>query len=559
MSGHRMKTGGCAKRKGGVKPPLELRGGCAKRKGGVKPRGSRGACRAGAALSMSLSLWVAACSDELPPLPEAVVIVDTDAPVPHLVDRLRVDFFDERGVWIETREIPRREAADWPASFSVYGKSPDEARSVVVRLRAFRDGAVRDYRGERFMERPGKDPPGERVGWPEPTKGEGPRLVEDGLDVTPASEPIPELAIDRLVRIDLSPGVKATYRITLSGACFGTMADLDGAGRTCVDEENERVDVVSSSPATDEEIAAPSVVGAMAGQAPCEVSPRAGSYGPDGSPMYDEEVCVPGGVFVLGNKDVSGILSFSYPSVPERVARMSPFLVDRYEVTVGRWRRAEAEGFEPPYEPVANDGPLPTGGPPSFPDSCTYSTEPLSPSREALPVNCLGWDEARAFCRFHGGDLLTEAQWELVASATGDEGETLYPWGDDPPSCEGQIYGRPEWPLTDVCEDVGYGPAPPGTGLDDVTPLGVHDMGGSVSEWVLDAPEPYDARCWASLGLVDPACVEDDADHREYRGSGWSVGAFEMLSSVRPARAPVTRLFPHVGLRCARPALGGSR
>lgn len=515
----------------------------------------KGQWRPSAALSIAW-LWGAGCSDELPPLPEAVVVVDTDALVPRLVDRLRVDFFDESGRWLESREIPRRSADDWPSSFSVYGKSPDERVTVLLRLRAFRDGALRDYRGERFMERPAPAPASEQVGWPEPRDGESPRLLADGVDVTPSSEPIPELAIDRLVRIDLSPGVKATYRITLGGACFGTMADLEG-GRTCVDEENERVEVVAESPTTPDEAAAPSLIGTMSESGWCESALRPGASGPGGEPLYDEEVCVPGGVFVLGSSDVSGILNFAYPSVPERVARMSPFIVDKYEVTVGRWRQAVSEGFEPPFEPVANDGPLPTGGPPSFPKSCTYSTVPLSPSRETLPVNCLGWDEARAFCRFYGGDLLTEAQWELLASGTGAGPETLYPWGDESPSCEGEVYGRPAWPISGLCEDLAYGPAPPGTGSSDVTPLGVHDLGGSVSEWVLDSPQPYDARCWASQGLRDPACIEDGVSHRSYRGSAWSIGPFELLSSVRPARAPVSRLFPHVGLRCARRADAG--
>src|SRR5688572_24032070 len=95
-----------------------------------------------------------ACSDELPPLPEAVIVVDTDAPVPDLVDRLRVDFYASDGTWVESRDLPRRFARDWPASFSVFGESPEAARSVFVRLRAYSDGHVRDYRGERFMERP---------------------------------------------------------------------------------------------------------------------------------------------------------------------------------------------------------------------------------------------------------------------------------------------------------------------------------------------------------------------------------------------------------------------
>jgi formylglycine-generating enzyme required for sulfatase activity len=514
--------------------------------------------RASALAAIASAAMLMGCSpDDLPPLPEALIVVDIDALVPRLVDRLRVDFYRDNGTWLESRDIPRRDPRDWPASFSVYGEHESEGGTVLLRLRAYRDGKVRDYRGERFMARPLPGDPGELVPWPPPPPGETPRLERDGKDVTPATEPLPNLAIDRLVRVELEPGVRGSVGITLSGACLGTMAELD-ARTTCVATENERV-AVNTEP-LDDDISPPRVsasVGTFGASIACTRTPRIGTSDPTGIPMHDEEVCVPGGAFVLGSADVTGLVVFdALESTPERVAVIPPLLVDQYEVTVARWHRARREGFEPLYDPYRNDAdaPLPATSGPSNAEFCTYSREPLAAnSRETYPVNCVGWDEARAFCRFEGGDLLTEAQWEYVATATGENGETLFPWGNDPPSCDAQVYSREV--EGDFCFPGAYGPAPAGTGAGDVSPRGVHDLGGSVEEWVLDSPRPFDARCWASVGLADPRCSEDDVPERGMRGSSWGTGR-ALLSALRPGPLATDLVSKNIGFRCARPGAG---
>lgn len=37
---------------------------------------------------------------------------------------------------------------------------------------------------------------------------------------------MPELTVDRLLRVQLAPGVAATTRVLLRGACVGRMANL---------------------------------------------------------------------------------------------------------------------------------------------------------------------------------------------------------------------------------------------------------------------------------------------------------------------------------------------
>src|SRR5262249_52424449 len=114
----------------------------------------------------------------LPPQGEALLVVDTDAPVPRLAERLRVDVYADDGTWIDSGDFPARRPEDWPGSFSVYLDPGSPSRVALVRLRAYADGKVRDYRGERFSARPtGADPAALLL----PPPGDGlPRLTRGG-------------------------------------------------------------------------------------------------------------------------------------------------------------------------------------------------------------------------------------------------------------------------------------------------------------------------------------------------------------------------------------------
>src|SRR5690606_38684953 len=114
-------------------------------------------------------------------------------------------------------------------------------------------------------------------------------------------------------------------------------------------------------------------------------------------------------------------------------------------------------GFVPPAMPIVNDAPhgtLPNES------ACTFSTSPLD--REDWPHSCVSWPTARAFCLQAGGDLPTEAQWEHMATRSGESGRSRFAWGDEPPSCDRAIYGRAHLGgAPGVCADLGLGPAHP--------------------------------------------------------------------------------------------------
>src|SRR5258706_8179210 len=101
-----------------------------------------------------LCLAALSCGNaQLPPRGEVVVSIDTDALVPQLVGRLRIDLFDQDGRWFDSRDIARSNPSDWPASFSVYTLDEKTPGTVLVRARAYLEGRTRNYRGERFEDR----------------------------------------------------------------------------------------------------------------------------------------------------------------------------------------------------------------------------------------------------------------------------------------------------------------------------------------------------------------------------------------------------------------------
>ena len=478
--------------------------------------------------SAAFACIVCACSTkarELPPFGEALVVVDTDLPVPLVAGRMRVDFFDESWTWYESRDIARPDPQDWPVSFSVY--SEDEAREhrVWLRVRIYAEGKLRDSRGERFREWGGPilDPP--------PSAGS--RLFKNGADVTPPSEPQPLVTVDRLVLLRLTPGVRGRASVTLRGACAGTMAKLGPDGpESCVDTEKERAPVIAERLEGDLSIPAATAQGSWNA-----------SHCPPDDPS-SERVCIPGGAFILGSDDI--LVTPGYDAFPERTAGLRGFFVDRREVTVGDFRAAVARGFAPARLPKANEGALgsdPTG------DACTWSASPRG--REGYAVSCVTWDTARAFCQFGGGDLLTEAQWEYVATSAGRRAKSRFVWGDDAPTCDRAIYGRaPLGGIVGVCQSRGAGPHPLADSAGDVTTLGVIGIAGGIAEWVRDGYEPYIGACWGRASITDPLCAEEIPFERSLRGGSWAAPAPFLRSSARIGEGAAGQLAIQ-GIRCA--------
>jgi formylglycine-generating enzyme required for sulfatase activity len=489
----------------------------------------------------------------LPPLGEALLIVDTDALVPELVGHLRVDAYAEDGTWYDSRDFRLPVQGDWPASFGAYSPDANLGRVATLRLRAYADGKLRDYRGERYQARPAAGAPSDPALPPDPPPDQGPRLhAADGSDITPPDEPEPLLTIDRLVRIRTTPGLVGSVRVVLRGACFGTMADVVG-GRTCVDTENVLA-VVTEETLTSDLASPPTSAGTFGASVPCTATPRQRGSAPDGTPLYDEEVCIDGGTYTFGAPP---------DEAPERIVTVAPFLIDKYEVTVGRWRDAMRHGLRAPLGgPQPNDAPLPTTL--TFQSEygvlfCSYTSQPMG--RETLPVSCTPWDDARALCLHEGGDLPNEVQWEWVAAAAGRPDKTLYPWGggSQDPTCDRAVFGRGllGMGVPSECLSMGIGPLPVDhadqTSGDRSAGFNVVNLGASLSEWLADAYEPLSSICWMAQPLAATTCLDPKNVNRTQRGGDWIREGFRAVYGERQA-VPHDAFATVLGFRCVRPA-----
>lgn len=92
-------------------------------------------------------------------------------------------------------------------------------------------------------------------------------------------------------------------------------------------------------------------------------------------------------------------------------------------------------------------------------------------SRDAHPVNCVSYGEARGFCEAQGKRLPTGDEWEWASR--GGPAKLPSPWGSTIVTSE-ICWGKPKM-RTGTCEEGAY--------PKDLTPQGLVDMGGNVSEW----------------------------------------------------------------------------
>ena len=205
---------------------------------------------------------------------------------------------------------------------------------------------------------------------------------------------------------------------------------------------------------------------------------------------------------------------------------LSPFLIDRTEVTVADYARCVAAGA--------------CSAPGYLPGDARFD-------RPALPVTSVRWEEAGAYCRWAKGRLPTEAEWEYAARGTASR---EFPWGMNynPHVCNHGAFANDDTDKTD-----GFvGLAPVGSFPDGATPLGVVDLAGNAGEWVEDVYDiDENGFGYAPKPQTDPHGPKNGGFH-VVRGGSYSDGAPWMRAAARG----VTSLAraPFVGFRCAADA-----
>ncbi len=375
-----------------------------------------------------------------------------------------------------------------------------------------------------------------------------PRLVSDGRDNTPPKEPREEVSSEAFALVDVASGAVRTARLVLGGDCVGKAARVPAISE-------RRLDVAGVLGCEAGRMVAPHLLVTAAGPPAKAPSTLLGAYAKAEAcaQTADGRLCVPGGMMVLGSDLFTGIGDTS--TTPERIVRFPTFYIDKDEFTVAEFRAARAAGYTLPAGSyvLATEAPL-APRELDYKKLCTYSKANLN--REDMPLNCVTWPVARDLCRQRGGELPTEAAWEYVARKAGKPSATLYPWGNEEPTCDRAIYDRVfQGPQTGICAPTPAleGPQPRSVVSGDVTPLGVRNLAGSLDEWTLDAFAPYTQSCWLGAPIDAPRCELSGAPYRTFRGASYaSVGS--VLASPLRDRIPVMDPSAGIGFRCVYPS-----
>ncbi len=247
-----------------------------------------------------------------------------------------------------------------------------------------------------------------------------------------------------------------------------------------------------------------------------------------GEASHEGMVWIEGGTFTMGATDNEG----RPDEYPAHEVKVDGFWMDSHEVTNGQFRKfVEATGYvtiaerKPDWEEMKKQLPPGTPKPPDsvlVPGSLVFSPPdhavPLNnPARwwkwvpganwkhpegpgssikgkDNYPVIQVAWEDAKAYAKWAGKRLPTEAEWEYAAR--GGLIDNKYPWGNENPE-----KGKPKantWQgnfpniNTDWDRFIALAPvksfAPNGYGL--------YDMAGNVWEWCSDW---YDANYYKTL------------------------------------------------------------
>ncbi|MGH7269770.1 MAG: formylglycine-generating enzyme family protein [Polyangiaceae bacterium] len=293
---------------------------------------------------------------------------------------------------------------------------------------------------------------------------------------------------------------------------------------------------------------------------------------------------VPGGTYYAAYSNLGGDGGPTDESAP---ATVSSFYLDKYLVTVGRFRQFANAWDNACWRPSVGSGkhwyvnggkgladegdtqPVPTyergwvatdehfvGASEAYMiATCNGSAEVTwtsSPGdHENLPINCVSWADAYAFCIWDGGFLPSEAEWEYAAA--GGSEERTFPWGSTPPGPGNQ------YAISNCDYPSGLGLC---TGATNIAPVGTAtlgagrwgqlDLAGEMQEWNID---------WYVGSLFEHGCVDcayttqvAAYGNRVTRGGDFADPTSYVIPPLRDGDDPRFG-DAYTGFRCARPPL----
>lgn len=225
---------------------------------------------------------------------------------------------------------------------------------------------------------------------------------------------------------------------------------------------------------------------------------------------------VPAGYFQMGS--ATGPAN----EQPEHPVFVDAFYIDLFEVSNAQYRQCVTAGGC-------------TAG--NKADAFTYQGYRDNPAYDNYPMVGVTWDQARAYCSWAGKRLATEAEWEYAAS--GPQNLT-WPWGNTFDAGLSAASAADVQPVDSYAQGV--------------SPFGVYNMAGNVTEWVADT---FDENFYANSPAVNPVNTSGGAG-RLFRGGSFGNPDGAFYTTSRRYGNANTFNDVDVGFRCAQDATGAT-
>jgi len=184
-----------------------------------------------------------------------------------------------------------------------------------------------------------------------------------------------------------------------------------------------------------------------------------------------------------------------------------------------------------------------------------YWAQPEGPSSTVLerldhPVVHVSWNDARAYCKWSGTRLPTEAEWEMAARGGLDQ--AIYAWGNDlqPDGTHRCNIWQGVFPDHNTADDGYFGTAP--VHAFEPNGYGLHNVAGNVWEWCEDY---FSAQYHTTTASIDPLVV-DPTPYRSLRGGSFLCHdsyCNRYRVAARSSNTPDSAAS-NIGFRVVRPA-----